>query len=117
MAGTVLYELDEHVATITYNRPDARNAINAELRRDLNAAWERFRTLSRELECTAQRLRDWAASWTEVNGFMAIAYDLYKVALQRLQDLTSFERVIPTRVVADSDVIWSGSRVPDSVPV
>src|SRR6266536_1677674 len=43
MAGTVLYELDEHVATITYNRPEARNAINAELRRDLNAAWERFR--------------------------------------------------------------------------
>ncbi len=32
-----------HVATITYNRPDARNAINAELRQDLNAAWERFR--------------------------------------------------------------------------
>ena len=43
MAGTVLYERDEHVATITYNRPDARNAINAELRQDLNAAWERFR--------------------------------------------------------------------------
>ena len=43
MAGTVLYELDEHVATITYNRPDARNAINAELRQDLNAAWEQFR--------------------------------------------------------------------------
>ena len=43
MAGTVLYELDEHVATITYNRPDARNAINAELRQDLNGAWERFR--------------------------------------------------------------------------
>ena len=43
MPGTVLYELDGHVATITYNRPDALNAINAELRRDLNAAWERFR--------------------------------------------------------------------------
>ena len=43
MAGTVLYEVDEHVATITYNRPEARNAINAELRQDLNAAWEQFR--------------------------------------------------------------------------
>ena len=42
MADTVLYECDEHVATITYNRPDARNAINAELRQDLNVAWERF---------------------------------------------------------------------------
>ncbi|HEX4493820.1 MAG TPA: enoyl-CoA hydratase-related protein [Acidimicrobiia bacterium] len=43
MTGTVLYDLDDHVATITYNRPDVRNAINGELRDDLNAAWERFR--------------------------------------------------------------------------
>lgn len=43
MTGTVLYELDDHIATITYNRPDVRNAINGELRDDLNAAWERFR--------------------------------------------------------------------------
>jgi enoyl-CoA hydratase/carnithine racemase len=40
---TVLYERDGHVATITYNRPEALNAITAELRADLNAAWERFR--------------------------------------------------------------------------
>jgi E-phenylitaconyl-CoA hydratase len=43
MAGTVLYERDGHVATITYNRPAVLNAINGELRQDLNAAWERFR--------------------------------------------------------------------------
>lgn len=39
----VLYELEDHVATITLNRPEARNAINGELRKDLNAAWDRFR--------------------------------------------------------------------------
>lgn len=39
----VTYELDDHVATITLNRPEARNAINGPLRNDLNAAWERFR--------------------------------------------------------------------------
>src|SRR5919112_5428132 len=45
MGDTVLYSLDEerHVATITYNRPDALNAINAEMRADLNAAFARFR--------------------------------------------------------------------------
>ena len=31
------------MATITYNRPDALNAINGEMRRDLNAAFARFR--------------------------------------------------------------------------
>jgi enoyl-CoA hydratase/carnithine racemase len=43
MGDTVRYECVDHVATITYDRPEALNAINAELRRDLNAAWERFR--------------------------------------------------------------------------
>jgi E-phenylitaconyl-CoA hydratase len=43
VGDTVLYELDGHVATITYNRPDALNAINGELRVDLNDAFARFR--------------------------------------------------------------------------
>jgi enoyl-CoA hydratase/carnithine racemase len=43
MSSNVLYELDGHVATITYNRPEALNAIDAGLRADLNAAFARFR--------------------------------------------------------------------------
>jgi enoyl-CoA hydratase/carnithine racemase len=45
MGDTVTYELDadRHVATITYNRPDALNAINGEMRADLNDAFARFR--------------------------------------------------------------------------
>ena len=43
MADTVRYERDGHVATIIYDRPESLNAINGELRQDLNAAWERFR--------------------------------------------------------------------------
>lgn len=43
MSTPVMYELEDHVATITYNRPEARNAINAEMRRALNDAFLRFR--------------------------------------------------------------------------
>jgi (E)-benzylidenesuccinyl-CoA hydratase len=42
VSETVLYERDGHVATITYNRPDALNAINGEMREALNATWQRF---------------------------------------------------------------------------
>jgi enoyl-CoA hydratase/carnithine racemase len=43
VADLVLYQRDDHVATITYNRPEALNAINGPLRVELNAAWEQFR--------------------------------------------------------------------------
>jgi E-phenylitaconyl-CoA hydratase len=43
MGDSVLYELDGHVATITYNRPEALNAIDAAVRADLNASFARFR--------------------------------------------------------------------------
>jgi (E)-benzylidenesuccinyl-CoA hydratase len=43
MGDAVLYRLDDHVATITYNRPDVLNAVNGEMRQDLNAAFLRFR--------------------------------------------------------------------------
>lgn len=39
----VTYELHNHIATITLNRPGAGNAINGALRTELNAAWNRFR--------------------------------------------------------------------------
>jgi enoyl-CoA hydratase/carnithine racemase len=41
--GIVRYDLDGHVATITYNRPEALNAVNAEMRQGLNDAFARFR--------------------------------------------------------------------------
>jgi enoyl-CoA hydratase/carnithine racemase len=41
--STVLYEVADHVATITYNRPERLNAINGQMRTELNATWERFR--------------------------------------------------------------------------
>src|SRR6478752_6052716 len=43
MGDTATYELDGHIATITYNRPDALNAIDGDMRRGLNDAFSRFR--------------------------------------------------------------------------
>ena len=42
ISDTVGFALDGHVATITYQRPAALNAINGEMRQALNAAWTRF---------------------------------------------------------------------------
>jgi E-phenylitaconyl-CoA hydratase len=39
----VIYRQDGHVVTITYNRPERLNAIDGELREELNRAWLRFR--------------------------------------------------------------------------
>jgi enoyl-CoA hydratase len=41
MADVVLYEVAERIATITLNRPEARNALSSQVLRDLRAAIER----------------------------------------------------------------------------
>ena len=40
---TLLYERDDHVVTLTYNRPDQHNAVNRTMNRELHDAWQRFR--------------------------------------------------------------------------
>ena len=74
----VTYELDGHVATITYDRPEALNAINGEMRRDLNACFSRFRddeeawvgivTGAGRAFCAGADLRDGAGSTGEFGG-------------------------------------------------
>ncbi len=78
MADTVRYDLDGHVATITYNRPEALNAINGEMRDDLNAAFSRFRdeedawiaivTGAGKAFCSGADMRDGAGSAGEFAG-------------------------------------------------
>jgi enoyl-CoA hydratase/carnithine racemase len=78
MPDSATYELDGHVATITYNRPEVLNAINAEMRRDLNEAFARFRddeeawvaivTGSGRAFCVGADLRDGAGSVGEFPG-------------------------------------------------
>jgi E-phenylitaconyl-CoA hydratase len=43
MNDTVRYQLDGHVATITYHRPERLNAVDGAMRRGLNEAFSRFR--------------------------------------------------------------------------
>jgi enoyl-CoA hydratase/carnithine racemase len=72
------FRLDGHVATITYNRPEALNAINGEMRRDLNDAFSRFRddedawvaivTGSGRAFCVGADVRDGAGSTGEFHG-------------------------------------------------
>ena len=74
----VTYELRDHIATITLNRPESRNAINGALREDLNAAWNRFRddedawvgvlTANGDVYCAGADLRDGAGSVGTVAG-------------------------------------------------
>jgi E-phenylitaconyl-CoA hydratase len=78
VGNAATYRLDGHVATITYNRPEVLNAINAEMRRDLNDAFSRFRddteawvaivTGSGRAFCVGADLRDGAGSTGEFAG-------------------------------------------------
>jgi enoyl-CoA hydratase len=40
---TLTYEQDDHVVTLTYDRPGQHNAINAPMAEELHHAWQRFR--------------------------------------------------------------------------
>jgi E-phenylitaconyl-CoA hydratase len=78
MAEPVLYERADHVATITYNRPEAMNAINGPMRGALNDAFARFRdddaawvaivTGAGRAFCAGADLRDGAGATGEFPG-------------------------------------------------
>jgi enoyl-CoA hydratase len=40
---TLSYELDDHVVTLTYDRPEQHNAVNRRMNAELHHAWQRFR--------------------------------------------------------------------------
>jgi E-phenylitaconyl-CoA hydratase len=78
MAECVLYDLTDHVATITYNRPKVMNAINGQMRHELNEAFARFRddndawvaivTGAGRAFCAGADLKDGAGSTGEFKG-------------------------------------------------
>jgi enoyl-CoA hydratase len=40
---TLRYEQDDHVVTLTYDRPEQHNAVNRKMNEELHDAWQRFR--------------------------------------------------------------------------
>lgn len=78
MSPLATYERDGHVATITYNRPEALNAINGDMRRDLNAAftmlrddeeaWVAIVTGAGRAFCAGADMRDGGGSTGEFTG-------------------------------------------------
>jgi E-phenylitaconyl-CoA hydratase len=40
---TIRYERDGHVAVLTYDRPEQRNAVSRQMNGELHDAWRRFR--------------------------------------------------------------------------
>jgi len=72
------YQRDGHVATITYNRPDALNAVNGDMRVCLNDAWQTFQaddeawvaivTGAGRAFCAGADLKDGAGSVGEWSG-------------------------------------------------
>jgi enoyl-CoA hydratase len=83
---TLRYEQDEHVVTLTYDRPEQRNAVSRVMNRELHHAWQRFRddqdafvlviTGAGDTFCAGWDLAD-AAALSEVGDWDAFRVSLY----------------------------------------
>ncbi|MET0927389.1 MAG: enoyl-CoA hydratase-related protein, partial [Solirubrobacterales bacterium] len=82
----IKYELADHVAVLTYDRPDQRNAVSRRMNEELHHAWRRFRdddeafvlvvTGTGDAFCAGWDLQD-AADWPrpEWDEFRTHVYD------------------------------------------
>lgn len=83
---TIRYERDGHVALLTYNRPEQRNAVSRRMNAELHEAWRRFRdeddafvmviTGAGDAFCAGWDLADAAATTAgDWDGFRASLYN------------------------------------------
>jgi enoyl-CoA hydratase len=92
---TITYELDDHVAVLTYNRPEQRNAVSRQMNDELHQAWRRFRddedafvlviTGAGEAFCAGWDLAD-AAEWEKPD------WDAYRVHLHDEDGVCGYTR-------------------------
>lgn len=86
---TLIYEQDNHVVTLIYNRPDKHNAISRKMNEELHHAFQRFRDddsafvliltgAGETTFCAGWDLKD-ASEWTEFGDFDKYRRDLYNL--------------------------------------
>jgi enoyl-CoA hydratase len=84
---TLRYEREDHVVTLTYDRPEQHNAVNRVMNQELHHAWQRFRDddeayvlvitgAGETTFCAGWDLQD-AADLTELGDFDAFRVNLY----------------------------------------
>jgi len=94
---TLLYEQDGHVVTLTLNRPDQHNAVNAAMNAELHDAWQRFRDDEEAfvLVLTGAGERSFCAGWDlqEASELSDLGdFDAYRVALHNSAGACGYTR-------------------------
>ncbi len=113
---TVKYELKDHVATITMNRPDALNALSAQLTADLDAAFRQtildgaraaILTGSGRAFCSGGDLREMQSMWEKEGRIEAFLEE----PLGILHGVIRLIRELPLPVVAAVNGVCAGAGV------
>ncbi len=113
---TVLYELNDNVATVTMNRPDALNALSLQLTQDLGAAFRQaiadnaravILTGNGRAFCSGGDLREMKSMWEREGRIEAFLEE----PLGALHDVIKLIRETPIPFVAAVNGVCAGAGV------
>lgn len=113
---TVIYDLDEGVATVTMNRPDALNALSLQLTADLGAAFRQatsdgaravILTGTGRAFCSGGDLREMQSMWEKEGRIEAFL----EAPLGALHDVIRLMRETPIPFVAAVNGVCAGAGV------
>lgn len=113
---TVNYEINNNVATVTMNRPDALNALSLQLTKDLDAAFRQaasegaravILTGSGRAFCSGGDLREMQTMWEKEGGIEAFLEE----SLGALHDVIKLIRETPIPFIAAVNGVCAGAGV------
>jgi enoyl-CoA hydratase len=93
----ILYEQEDHVVTITINRPEVRNCINFETNLELQHAWKKFRDDENGFVAifTGAGAKAFSAGW-DLNDAAALesigTYDQFRVAVHNSEGYCGYTK-------------------------